>query len=83
MTQSRKETNRYRVLDKQGNELEVIELTPSFGLTLHTNSSAAGARCSQLSMRDYELSDGTRVIKVSENEFQTPDGPNPRKFIMV
>lgn len=79
----RKETNRYRVMDKQGNELEVIEFTPSVGLTLHTNSTAAGAKCSQLSMREYELSDGTRVIKVSENEFQTPDGPIPRKFFMV
>lgn len=82
MTQLRRETNRYRVRDEQGNELEVIEFTPTVGLTLHTNSPSAGAKTSPLSMPEWELSDGTRVIRVG-NEFQTLDGPIPRRFFMV
>jgi hypothetical protein len=73
MSNLRSETNRFKVRDQQGSEHEVIEFTPVVKARLYTGG-AGEPRSTQLSLLEYELNDGTRVLKVSTTEFQTVEG---------
>jgi hypothetical protein len=69
-------------MDQQGNEREVVEFVSTVKPMLYEKNSNGECSSIRLNPIEYELDDGTRLIKNSEKEFQTLDRSVPCRFFL-